>query len=321
MPPKHPALWAKQTPKPTDRAGGERGCGRRGARCVKPSGDAAQGTGRLSQQGSSPARFHLPQPPVPSTSRAGLAAAGPPRQPSLPHRQVPQSPPRPARPPPGRPAGTLAGVWRRREVGGAGHLAGPRCVARGGRTPLTAAGHQHQKPDCLLETNEAKNAELELGCSVRAATPALPASGGGPEVAPEVEAGSNPGWRDALRFSLRSRPSPPCPPGREAGADDHGLGFRGVSRAVRSEAGAARPGRRGPLSSPLSSPAARGVSRGPSAFPGRLGAGLEFDPAGRARALEVWGSAGAAHPGLPELAGKSRPHLVTLELQIKRAIF
>lgn len=290
---------------------------------MKPSGDAAQGTGRLSQQGSSPARFHLPQPPV-YPRRPGLGWPRPDLLANLPcptDRSRSPRPAPPARPPPGRPAGTLAGVWRRREVGGAGHLAGPRCVARGGRTPLTAAGHQHQKPDCLLETNEAKNAELELGCSVRAATPALPASGGGPEVAPEVEAGSNPGWRDALRFSLRSRPSPPCPPGREAGADDHGLGFRGVSRAVRSEAGAARPGRRGPLSSPLSSPAARGVSRGPSAFPGRLGAGLEFDPAGRARALEVWGSAGAAHPGLPELAGKSRPHLVTLELQIKRAIF
>ena len=90
-----------------------------------------------------------------------------------------------------------------------------------------------------------------------------------------------------------------------------------VSRAVRSEAGAAQPGRR----SPLSSPAAGGVSRGPSAFPGRLGAGLEFDPAGRARALEAWGSLGAAHPGLPALADESRPRLVTLELQIKRAIF
>lgn len=93
--------------------------------------------------------------------------------------------------------------------------------------------------------------------------------------------GPNSGKGDAPRFSLPPRPTSPCPPRRGAGADHRGLGFRCVSRALRSGAGTARPGPRGPPSSP----AIGGGSRSPSAFPSR-------------REPSVWGSPGAAHPGL-----------------------
>lgn len=146
--------------------------GRRGTRCVKPSGDAASGTGRLRQQGGSLARFQTPEPPNPSTSSlrpAAAKAASPTSPPTPPAQTGPTAPAQPARRHQGR--GLGSGSRRRRALGR------PQgCRARG-RAPLTAAGHQHQEPGCLHRTSE--------GTGATAAAPALPASGGGPEVAPE----------------------------------------------------------------------------------------------------------------------------------------
>lgn len=165
--PRHPALCVAQTPHPPTRPRGAGG--RQGTRCVKPSGDAAPGTGRLRQQGGSLARFQTPEPPDPSTSSLRPAAAKAASPTPCSPQTGPTAPAQPARRHHGR--GLGSGSRRRRALGR------PQgCRARG-RAPLTAAGHQHQELGCLHRTSE--------GTGATAAAPALPASGGGPEVAPE----------------------------------------------------------------------------------------------------------------------------------------
>lgn len=232
---------------------------------MKPSGDAVPGTGRLRQKGGSPARFQTPEPPDPSTSRLRPAAA---EASSLTLPAPPTGPTAPAQPARrhwGR--GLGLGGQRRRAPGR------PQgCRARG-RASLTAAGHQHQDAGLPVQDQRGDGRDsCGAGTScLRRRTGSRTGRRGGP----------NSGRGAAPRFSLPPRPTSPCPPRRGAGADHRGLGFRCVSRAVRSGAGTARPGPRGPPSAP----AFGSRSRSPSVFPGR-------------REPQVWGSQGAAHPGL-----------------------
>ncbi|CAI9164629.1 unnamed protein product [Rangifer tarandus platyrhynchus] len=244
----HPALSVAQTPPhpPT----GPRGTGgRRGTRCVKPSGDAAPGTGRLRQKGGSPARFRTPEPPYPSTSRLRPAAA---EASSLTLPTPPTGPTAPAQPARRHRGRGLGSGGRRRRA-----PARPQECRERGQASLTAAGHQHQEAGLPVQDQRGDGRD-SCGAStscLRRRTGSLTGRRGGP----------NSGSGGAPPFSLPSRPTSPCQPRRGAGADHRSLGFRCASRAVRSGAGMARPGPRGPPSSP----AVGSGFRGPSIFPGR----------------------------------------------------
>ncbi|XP_047647425.1 translation initiation factor IF-2-like [Phacochoerus africanus] len=243
-----------------------------------------------------------PSLPTPRSPRSGrhLPVSSPT---SLPHRKGPATPARP---------GVRGGVGRREERGIKAVLG---CRARG-RAPLTAAKYQNQNPDFLRETSGG----YECGAAgATAATPALPASGGEPEGAPEGAAGSNSagggvGGKNASQFSGGRRSRPPCPPGLGLGPPAPGwvsVGShrpRGMKRVRRGRDPAGRPPPPPSAAGPTALPHSRAAGAGPAwNLTPRAGAsprGLGVD--------------GRRSPGLPELGSESTARLVTFyELQIK----
>lgn len=105
---------------------------------------------------------------------------------------------------------------------GKGHGCGPRGVARG--VSRHSPPPDSRTRDALHKTTS--HCDESSGCGTTEAVPALPASEGGPENAPEGAAGSNCGrGRDAAGVLAQLEESSPCPLGSRAGVDEYGRGF------------------------------------------------------------------------------------------------